>query len=155
MVVQTFSKSRAMAGMRIGFAIGNEKLIGFLKDVKFSFNSYTMNMPAIEAGAAAVRDDAYFKEIVGKIIKTREWTKQRLSELGFVFTDAKSNFLFISHPDVPAEEIFQALKDVNIYVRYWKKPRIDNYLRVTIGTDEQMEKLVDFLTNYIKERAND
>ena len=81
MVVQTFSKSRAMAGMRIGFAIANEKMIRYLKDVKFSFNSYTMNMPAILAGTAAVLDDAYFKETVGKIIKTREWTKKQLMRL--------------------------------------------------------------------------
>ncbi len=155
LVVRTFSKSRSMAGMRIGFAIGNEKLIGYLKDVKFSFNSYTMNMPAIEAGAAAVRDDAYFKETVGKIIRTREWTKEQLSGLGFCFPDAKGNFLFVTHDKIPAEEIFQALKRAGIYVRYWKKPRIDNYLRITIGTDKQMEKLVEFLKNYIKERAND
>lgn len=155
MVVQTFSKSRAMAGIRIGFAIGNEKLIGYLKDVKFSFNSYTMNMPAIEAGAAAVKDDAYFKEIVGKIIKTREWFKGQLAQLGFCFTDSKSNFLFATHKDIPAEEIFQALKKENIYVRHWNKPRINNYLRITIGTDGQMEKLVEFLAKYIKERKND
>ncbi|MDE7007064.1 MAG: aminotransferase class I/II-fold pyridoxal phosphate-dependent enzyme, partial [Lachnospiraceae bacterium] len=155
LVVQTFSKSRSMAGMRIGFAIGNEKLIGYLKDVKFSFNSYTMNMPAIEAGAAAVEDEAYFKETVGKIIRTREWTKEQLSGLGFCFPDAKGNFLFVTHDKIPAEEIFQALKRAGIYVRYWKKPRIDNYLRITIGTDKQMEKLVEFLKNYIKERAND
>lgn len=155
LVVQTFSKSRAMAGMRIGFAIGNEKLIRFLKDVKFSFNSYTMNMLSIEAGAAAVKDDAYFKETVGKIIRTREQTKQRLAKLGFVFTDAKSNFLFVSHPDIPAKELFQALKVANIYVRHWEKPRISNHLRITIGTDWQMERLVEFLANYIKERAND
>lgn len=155
LVVQTFSKSRSMAGMRIGFAIGNEKLIGYLKDVKFSFNSYTMNMPAIEAGAAAVEDEAYFKETVGKIIRTREWTKEQLSGLGFCFPDAKGNFLFVTHDKIPAEAIFQALKRAGIYVRYWKKPRIDNYLRITIGTDKQMEKLVEFLKNYIKERAND
>lgn len=155
MVVQTFSKSRAMAGMRIGFAVANEKLIRYLKDVKFSFNSYTMNMPAIEAGTAAVKDDAYFKEIIRKIIKTREWTKKQLSGLGFHFTDAKSNFLFVTHAYIPAEEIYHALKKANIYVRYWRKPRIDNYLRITIGTDEQMEKLVEFLTSYIKERKND
>lgn len=155
LVVQTFSKSRAMAGMRIGFAMANEKLIRYLKDVKFSFNSYTMNMPAILAGAAAVKEDAYFKEIVGKIIKTREWTKDRLSGLGFHFTDTKSNFLFVTHESIPAGEIYQALKDAGIYVRYWKKPRISNYLRITVGTDVQMEKLVDFLTNYIKERKND
>lgn len=155
MVVQTFSKSRAMAGMRIGFAIGNEKLIGYLKDIKFSFNSYTMNMPAIEAGAAAVKDDAYFKETVGKIIRTREWTKGQLARLGFWFTDSKGNFLFATHKDIPAKEIFLALKKEKIYVRHWDKPRIDNYLRITVGTDGQMEKLVDFLAKYIKEREHD
>lgn len=155
MVVQTFSKSRAMAGMRIGFAIANEKLIGYLKDVKFSFNSYTMNMPAIEMGAAAVLDDAYFKEIVGKIIKTREWTKEQLRKLGFIFSDSQSNFLFVTHGRVPAKEIFKVLKENNIYVRYWNKPRIDNYLRITIGTDEQMEKLVSFLENYLNGGKDD
>lgn len=155
MVVQTFSKSRAMAGIRIGYAIANEKLIGYLKDVKFSFNSYTMNIPSIEAGTAAVRDDAYFKEIVEKIIKTREWTKEQLAGLGFQFTDSKSNFLFVTHESVPAAEIFKALKEHNIYVRYWNKPRISNHLRITIGTDEQMSRLVEFLTNYLKERDND
>lgn len=153
MVVQTFSKSRAMAGLRIGFAIANEKMIRYLKDVKFSFNSYTMNMPTIEMGVAAVRDDAYFKEIVGKIIKTREWTKEQLKRLGFDFADSKSNFLFVTHKTVPAKEIFLALKENNIYVRYWNKPRIDNYLRITIGTDEQMQKLVTFLENYLSVNA--
>lgn len=153
MVVQTFSKSRAMAGLRIGFAIANEKMIRYLKDVKFSFNSYTMNMPTIEMGAAAVRDDAYFKETVGKIIKTREWTKEQLRRLGFEFADSKSNFLFATHKNVPAKEIFLALKENNIYVRYWNKPRIDNYLRITIGTDEQMQKLVAFLENYLSVNA--
>ena len=149
MVVQTFSKSRAMAGMRIGFAIANEKMIRYLKDVKFSFNSYTMNTPAVLAGEAAVLDDAYFKEIVGKIVKTREWTKNQLKRLGFTFTDSKSNFLFVTHKSVPAKDIFLALRENNIYVRYWNKPRIDNYLRITIGTDEQMQILVDFLENYL------
>ncbi len=152
MVVQTFSKSRAMAGMRIGFAIANEKLIGYLKDVKFSFNSYTMGLPAILAGKAALLDQAYFKETVGKIIDTREWAKEQLKGLGFTLTDSKSNFVFASHRSIPAREIFQALKENNIYVRYWDKPRINNHLRITIGTREQMETLVAFLENYIKER---
>lgn len=151
MVVQTFSKSRAMAGIRIGFAIANEKLIRYLKDVKFSFNSYTMNMPSIEMGTAAVLDDAYFKEIVGKIVATREWTKEQLRELGFTFADSKSNFIFATHKSVPARDIFLALKENNIYARYWNKPRIDNYLRITIGTDEQMQKLITFLKTYLKE----
>lgn len=153
MVVQTFSKSRSMAGMRIGFAIADEKLIRYLKDVKFSFNSYTMSMPAIEMGAAALKDDAYFKETVGKIIETREQTKIQLKRLGFVLTDSKSNFLFAAHKKIPARELFLALKENNIYVRYWNKPRIDNYLRITIGTDEQMQRLVAFLENYLSENA--
>ncbi len=152
MVVQTFSKSRALAGLRIGFAVADEKLIRYLKDVKFSFNSYTMNMPAIELATAAILDDAYFKEIVGKIIRTREWTKEQLRRLGFSFEDSRSNFVFATHPEVPAQELFAALRAGNIYVRYWKKPRIDNYLRITIGTDEQMRTLVLFLENYLKER---
>ena len=150
LVVQTFSKSRAMAGMRIGFAMGNEKLIGYLKDVKFSFNSYTMNMPTIEMGVEAVQDDIYFKETVGKIIKTRERVKKELRELGFEFTDSKSNFLFAAHRTVPAAEIFKALRDNGIYVRYWNKPRIDNRLRITIGTDAQMDSLITFLKDFLK-----
>jgi histidinol-phosphate aminotransferase len=150
LVVQTFSKSRAMAGMRIGYAFGSRKLIGYLKDVKFSFNSYTMNLPAIEAGTEAVKDDAYFKETVNRIIRTRERTKEELGALGFTFTDSKSNFLFASHKSVPAAELFAALKEQGIYVRYWNKKRIDNHLRITVGTEEQMDRLIAFLKNYLK-----
>lgn len=150
LVVQTFSKSRAMAGMRIGFAAGNKKLIDYLKDAKFSFNSYTLNMPTIEMGAEAVYDDAYFKEVTGKIINTRERMKKEMAELGFSFTDSKSNFLFATHKEIPAEQIFGALKENGIYVRHWNKPRISNYLRITIGTDEQMDKLIAFLKDYLK-----
>ena len=150
MVVQTFSKSRAMAGMRIGFAIAGEKLINYLKDAKFSFNSYTMNMPSIEMGVEAVKDDKYFKETVQKIITTREWVKEELKDLGFAFTDSKSNFIFATHEAVPAAEIFKALKENNIYVRHWNKPRIDNYLRITVGTDEEMKQMIAFLKTYLK-----
>ena len=145
MVVQTFSKSRAMAGMRIGFAIANEKLIGYLKDVKFSYNSYTMNLPAIELGVEAVKDREYFENTVRRIIETREWTKVQLKNLGFMFTDSKSNFLFAAHEKVPAQQIFDELRKRKIYVRHWNKPRIENYLRITIGTPEQMEKLCEAL----------
>ena len=150
MVVQTFSKSRAMAGVRIGFAIAGEKLIGYLKNVKFSFNSYTMNLPAIEMGTASVLDDAYFRETTAKIIRTREWTKKEFARLGFLFTDSKSNFLFATHPKVSAKELFAALKENNIYVRHWKKPRIENYLRITIGTDEEMGRLVSFIEKFLE-----
>lgn len=145
LVVQTFSKSRAMAGMRIGFAMGNEKLIKYLNDVKFSINSYTMNAVTQLCGAEAVRDKKYFDEINAKVIKTREETKKKLAELGFVFTDSKSNFIFASHKTVPAKEIFEKLKEKKIFVRYWNKPRIDNRLRISIGTDEQMDALINAL----------
>ena len=150
LVVQTFSKSRAMAGLRIGFCIGNEKLISYLNDVKFSFNSYTMNLPAQVFGVEAVRDDAYFKETTAKIIATRERVKRELKELGFDFPDSRANFIFASHERVPAEELFQALREADIYVRYWNKPRINNSLRITVGTDEQMDCLTDFLRNYLR-----
>lgn len=150
LVVQTFSKSRALAGMRIGFAMGDEKLIQYLKDVKFSFNSYTLNLPAIELGAEAVRDDAYFKETVGKIIATRERIKKEMATLGFSFTDSMSNFLFVTHERVSAGELFGALKDHGIYVRYWNKPGLDNRLRITVGTDEQMDRLIKFFKEYLE-----
>lgn len=151
LVVQTFSKSRAMAGMRIGYCIGNEKLIAYLNDVKFSFNSYTMNRPSQLLGVEAVRDDAYFKEITSKIVATRERVKKELKELGFSFTDSKTNFLFATHERIPAQEIFQALRAAGIYVRYWNKPRISNHLRITIGTEEQMDSMLAFLKQYIAE----
>ena len=151
-MVQTFSKSCSMAGLRIGFCIGNEKLIRYLNDVKFSFNSYTMNMPSQVLGVEAVRDDAYFKETTQKIINTREWVKKELAKLGFTFPDSMANFIFASHRSVPAKEIFRALRDQDIYVRYWDKPRIDNCLRITIGTDEQMKVLIDFLRQYLSDK---
>ncbi len=154
LIVQTFSKSRAMAGLRIGFCIGNEKLIGYLNDVKFSFNSYTMNLPAQLLGVEAVRDDAYFRETTGKIIATRERVKGELKKLGFSFPDSSANFIFASHAKIPAEQIFRALREADIYVRYWNKPRISNSLRITIGTDEEMDRLLEFLQKYVKTTKN-
>ncbi len=150
LVVQTFSKSRSMAGMRIGFACGNEKLIKYLNDVKYSFNSYTMNRTSILAGVEAVRDEAYFRGTCRKIIKTREWTKKELTELGFTFQDSMANFIFASHKTCPAKELYKALREEHIYVRYFDKERIDNHLRITIGTEEEMEKLIEFLKKYLK-----
>ena len=149
LVVQTFSKSRSMAGMRIGFAMGNKELIRALNDVKYSYNSYTMNMPAQVLGAEAVKDDSYFRQTVEKIITTREKAKKRLSELGFVFPDSMANFIFASHKEKKAEDIYLALREKQIFVRYFKQPRLDNYLRITIGTDEEMEKLYDFLEKFL------
>ena len=150
LIVQTFSKSRSMAGMRIGFACGNEKLIRFLNDVKYSFNSYTMDRTAIAAGVAAVEDKAYFDETCNKIIETREWTKKELKALGFSFQDSMSNFIFATHKTCPAKELFEALRGQHIYVRYFQKDRIDNFLRITVGTKEEMQKFIDFLKDYLK-----
>lgn len=149
LVVQTFSKSRAMAGARIGYAFGNERLIRYLNDVKYSFNSYTMDQVTLATGKAALSDEEYFQETLSKIIETRERVKQELLALGFSVTDSKSNFLFISHPKVAAAELFAALREKNIYVRYFNKPRIDNMLRVSIGTDAQMDALLAFLKEYL------
>ena len=153
LVVQTTSKSRSLAGMRIGYAIGNEKMISYLNDVKYSFNSYTMNQTTIAAGAAAIRDVEYFRKTVKKVMETREWSKEELKKLGFSFEDSKSNFIFATHKSVPAGKIFQALRERHIYVRYFEKPRIDNYLRITIGTREEMQTLFDFLKDYLTESS--
>jgi histidinol-phosphate aminotransferase len=150
LVVQTFSKSRSMAGMRIGYGMGNPRLIQYLNDVKYSYNSYTMNNPSIVLGQVAVRDEVYFQEILGKIIKTREWTKKQLADLGFQFDDSKANFIFAKHERYLAEDIYHAMRKEHIYVRYFKKERIDNYLRITIGTQEEMEVLIDFLIRYLR-----
>lgn len=149
LVVQTFSKSRSMAGMRIGYAMGNPKLIRYINDVKYSFNSYTMNQTALALGVEAMRDTAYFEETRAKIIATREWTKQELKRLGFSFGDSMSNFIFATHATVPAREIFEALRKEKIYVRHFSKERIDNYLRISIGTQAEMETLIQYLEEYL------
>ena len=149
-VVRTFSKSRSMAGMRIGFLISSPELVGYLNDVKQSFNSYTMNATAIVCGVEAVRDRAYFEECCEKIVKTREWAGAELRKLGFHMTDSRTNFLFVTHEEMPAGEIFLALRERNIFVRYFKKPRIDNYLRITVGTDHEMLELIRALKEILK-----
>lgn len=151
-VVRTFSKSRSMAGLRIGYAISNPVLIKALNDVKYSYNSYTMNRPSLIMGTESVKDDEYFKETVSKVVATRERFVEAIKPLGFTCLPSSANFVFATHKDIPAKEIFQAAKDAHIYVRYFDKPRIDNYLRISIGTDEEMYKFTEFLTNYIQER---
>ena len=150
LVVQTFSKSRSMAGMRIGYAIGNEELIKALNNFKYSFNSYTMNQTSLVLGAEAVKDREYFNECLEKIMRTRAWTAKELKALGFEFNEPWANFIFAAHPKYPAKELFEALRKANIYVRYFSLPRIDNYLRITVGTDAEMETLIHFLKDYMK-----
>lgn len=149
-VTRTFSKSRSMAGGRIGFAIADEALIREMFTIRNSYNSYTITGLNSKLALAALEDEEYFKDTVARIVSTREKYKKKLGELGFVFTDSKSNFIFASHPKYEARELFEALKKENIFVRYFNLPRIDNYLRITVGTEEEMKKLADFLENYIK-----
>lgn len=148
-VVQTFSKSRSAAGLRIGYAMADASLIRYLNDVKYSFNSYTMNRLTIEAGAACIRDEAYFRSCCEKIMATRERTTAALRDMGFRVEDSAANFVFASHPGVMGRYIFEYLKTRNIYVRWWDKPRISSYLRITIGTDRQMDILLDALRDYL------
>ena len=154
-IVQTFSKARSMAGMRIGYAISNPTLIKYLNDAKYSFNSYTMNQTSLICGVEAVKDKAYFEEHVQKIVDTREWAKEELRALGFEFPDSKSNFIFVTHPKVSAKKLFEALKNANIYVRFLGGARIQEYLRISIGTREEMETLISFLKEYMKENKGE
>ncbi len=149
LVVRTFSKSRSLAGLRIGYAFGCEKIIKYLLDAKFSFNSYTMNMPSLILGAAAMNDRAYFEETTDKVINTRERVKKQLRDLGFVFEDSKTNFIFARHPDRHGREIFDYLRAHDIIIRRFDKPRIDEYLRISIGTDEEMDRLIEVLKEYL------
>ena len=151
LVVRTFSKSRSMAGIRIGYALGNEALIKALNDVKYSYNSYTMNYPSIVLGVESIKDEDYFRETVAKVVDTREWFKKELTRLGFNYPDSSSNFVFATHNRVPAKEIFEKAKENRIYVRYFNSPRIDNYLRISIGTKKEMENFVTFLETILFE----
>lgn len=149
LVVQTFSKSRSMAGMRIGYGIGSEKLIQAMNDVKYSFNSYTLNQTSIEFGVKSILDEEYFRECINKIIKTREYTVDALKELGFTSLNSGANFIFVTHKEKNAKDIFEYLRERQVFIRYFNKPRIDNYIRITIGTREQMEILIKLLREFI------
>ena len=149
-VVQTFSKSRSLAGSRVGYAMANPVLIKYLNDVKSSFNSYTMDRITIAAATEAVKDRDYFAETTTKVIKTREWTKNELAGLGFEFGDSKSNFIFARHPKMSGQALFEKLKAEQVFVRHFSKPeRIADYLRISIGTDLQMQKLISILERII------
>lgn len=141
LVVQTTSKSRSLAGLRVGFAMGNRSLIDALIRIKDSFNSYTLDRLALVGAQAAFEDEAYFKEITAKIIATRNETTFALEQLGFTVLPSQANFVFARHETVSAEFLYNALKQEGILVRYFNKPGIDNYLRITIGTNEQMERM--------------
>jgi len=152
LIVQTMSKSRALAGMRIGFALGNKKLIEGMDRVKNSINSYTLDRLAIAVACAAIEDEEYFKEITGKIIKTREKTISSLKKLDFIILISSANFLFITNKNFEAKEFFEYLRKNGILVRYFNKPRLCDYLRVSIGTDEEMDVFIKITEAYCNEK---
>ena len=148
-IVQTMSKSRSLAGLRVGSAFASAELISVLDAVKNSYNSYTMDSIAISAAAASLADNEYFKDTCNKIINTRQKTIQALEKLDFDVVPSMANFVLATHKSVKAVDIFEKLKAQNIFVRYFKIPRIDNYLRITIGTDDEMDKLFYALKNLL------
>jgi len=145
LVIQTFSKSRSLAGMRVGFAFGHPELIEALERVKNSFNSYPLDMLAQQTAIATLEDKEYFIQCVNQVIETRRWTTERLQQLGFDVLPSHTNFVFTSHPLVAACELMQYLRDNKILVRHFTKPGINNHLRITIGTDDEMQALIDCL----------
>ncbi|MCX7841921.1 MAG: histidinol-phosphate transaminase [Clostridia bacterium] len=155
LVVQTLSKSRSLAGMRLGFALGHQDLIQALDRIKNSFNSYTLDRLAIGAAVEAFKDEEYFRETCLKVVNTRERISGVLKEMGFKLTDSKANFIFASHPKIKARDLFSGLREKGILVRYFNKPRIDNYLRITIGTDEEMDCMVEALKLLLESNLGD
>lgn len=142
LVVQTASKSRALAGLRVGWAMGHENLIAGLRCVRDSINSYTVDRIAQAGAQAAIEDEEYFQFIRRKVMDTREWAAKALKEMGFTVLDSKANFLFLSHPTQGGKEMLDALRARGILVRWWSDPPIAHWLRVTIGTDEEMTALI-------------
>ncbi len=143
LVIQTLSKSRSLAGMRIGFAVGNTALIAGLNTVKNSFNSYTIDSIANEAGAAAIRDKSYFEACVFKIVDVRDRAIKSLRAIGLEVLDSHTNFLFVRSKSIPGEELYLRLKKSGILVRHFKKPeRIAQYIRITVGTEAEMQTLI-------------
>jgi histidinol-phosphate aminotransferase len=143
LVMQTYSKSRSMAGARLAYAIGSSAIIEDLNKMKFSFNPYNVNRLTQLMGEAALDDEAYYTEKRREIIEARGYTENRLRDMGFSMTDSSANFIFVKHPDIGGYKLYTALKKRGILVRQWDKPRIADYLRITIGTKEQMIALID------------
>ena len=143
LVVQTFSKSRQLAGARLGLAMGNAKLIADLNRVKFSLNPYNINRLTLKAGQAALEDTAYFDKTRAAIMDTRAWTMQQLTDRGFTVLDSRANFVFASTDRISGGVLYKKLKENGILVRHFDAPRIENWLRITIGTPEQMQALMD------------
>jgi len=150
LVVHTYSKSRSLAGARISYAIGAAPLIEDMNKMKYSFNPYNVNRISQIAGIAALGEEEYYSAKRREIIATRAYTSVKLRELGFIMTDSSANFIFAKHPERDGQSLYMALKERGILVRHWKKPRISDYLRITVGTKAQMDALIAALAEIIK-----
>ena len=151
LVIQTLSKSRSLAGLRVGFAIGSKELIDCLNAVKNSFNSYTIDKIAIAASVAAIKDTEHFNSCCQKIINTREWVTLQLRELGFKVLPSKANFILASPMDLyNAQDLYLNLKSKGILIRYWNQPKIKDWCRITVGTMFEMETLVATIKELLK-----
>ena len=149
LITGTFSKSRSLAGMRIGYAIGSKTLISVLEAVKNSYNSYTLNSVSMAAGTAAIKDRAYFESTVSKVIATRQRVAEELRALGFTVLNSQTNFLFATHNAISIKDYFEWLKAQKVFIRYFNLPRINNYVRITIGTDDEMNVFLNKTKEYI------
>ena len=154
LIIQTLSKSRSLAGGRVGYAIGSGELIEDLGTVKYSFNPYGLDSISIAAATAAIKDREYFEMTRGRIMKTRDETSEKLKELGFEVLPSEANFIFVKHAAMPGEMYFKALRQNSIIVRHFDRPQIKDYVRITIGTDNEMHRLVE-VTERIIEKSCD
>ena len=152
LVFHTFSKSRSLAGGRLGYGIGSKELIRDLNTIKYSTNPYNINRLSAAAGLGMLEDDEYIRENCKKIIGNRKYTEQKLAELGFVFTDSLTNFIFAKHPQISGKEIYLELKKRGVLVRHFDKERLTEYNRITIGTKEQMDILLNTLKQILEEK---
>lgn len=152
-VVHTMSKSKNLAGAHLGYCIGDESLIEDLNGIKFAFNPFSLNDISVAIGAAAIRDREYYDKCVNEIIENREYLKRELRNLGFEVLDSKTNFIFVTHPEINAAVYNKMLRENGILARYYNAPRIDNYLRITIGTREEMEAVVEATKKIIAHAA--
>lgn len=150
LITGTFSKSRSLAGMRIGFAIGSRELISVLEAVKNSYNSYTVDSLSIAMGVASIEDDEYFKETIKKVIATRTRVMNEFRGLGFNVLDSSANFVLATHSEFEMKDMFEYLKSKKVFIRYFNLPRIDKYVRITIGTDEEMDIFLNEVKKYIR-----
>ncbi len=151
LVTQTFSKSRSLAGARLGFGVANEKLISDLMRIKYSTNPYNVNRASAGLGMGAILDKEYFENNCKKIIENREQTKKKLIELGFTLTDSYANFLFAKTDKISGKELYLKLKENGVLVRHFDSPRISDYIRITIGNQEQMQIFIEKTAKILEE----